>query len=159
MLTKEYLLDSNIIIKVWEEYPSLLGAIEKHESIDFKVYHPISGELYKKEVMEYKGVPALTDRFIKLLNHIIGEDEIEFKIIDKHNVSMKYDSDKNVYYINGNKLSSNDLSLIYICEKYKYYTLVTEDKKIRKSAKVILDSSRVMNLNEFLSDLEKFNVI
>lgn len=159
MVKKEYLLDSNIIIKVWEEYPSLFGEIEKHESIDFKVYHSIVGELYKKEVVEYKGTSALTDRFIKLLDHIIGEDDLEFTLINKHHISMKYDSDKKIYYINGNKLSRNDFSLICICENYKYYTLVTEDKKIIKSAKAIVDPYRIMNLNEFFYDLEQFNVI
>lgn len=158
MLTKEYLLDSNIIIKIWEEYPFLLRDIEKHESIDFKIYHPIAGELYQKEVVAYNGVTTLTDRFLKLLNHIIEEEEFEFTLSDKHNVSMKYDSNKNIYYINGNKLSRNDFSLICICENYKHYTLVTEDKKVIKSAKVILEPSRVMSLNEFLFDLEKFNV-
>lgn len=159
MLTKEYLLDSNVIIKIWDNYPLLFRDIEKHESIDFKIYHSIAGELYKKEVEEFNGMIALTDRFIKLLKHIISEEDVEFPLIDNYDVSIKYDPNKNIYYINGNKLSKNDCNLICICQKCKQYTLVTEDKKIIKSAKVILETSRVLTLSEFLNDLKKFNII
>lgn len=77
----------------------------------------------------------------------------------KSNISIKYDSNKQIYYINGNKLSTNDYNLICICENYKQYTLVTEDKKMLNSAKIILDPSRVFTFNEFLCDLGKFNVL
>ena len=156
---KEYLLDTNVVIKIWEQYPNLFQDIEKHESIDFKIYHHIAGELYLKESREFDGVPALTDKFIKLLNHVIKEDEISFSEIYKPNISIKYDSNKQVYFVNGNKLSKNDYNLVCICENYKQYTLVTEDKKMINSAKLILDSSRVLTFNEFLYDLKKFNLV
>ncbi|SFB02360.1 hypothetical protein [Clostridium frigidicarnis] len=159
MVNKEYLLDTNIVIKVWQQYPSLFQDIESQESIDFKIYHSIAKELYIKEVRQFHAVPVLTDKFIKLLDHIINEDEIKFSEIYKPNVSIKYDSNKQIYYINGNKLSTNDYKLICICENYKQYTLVTEDKKMLNSVKIILDPSRVLTFNEFLCDLQKFNVL
>ena len=159
MVNKEYLLDTNVVIKIWKEYPSSFKDIEKHESIDFKIYHHIAAELYIKEVREFDGAPVLTDKFIQLLNHIINEDEIKLSEIYKPNVSIKYDPNKHIYFINGNKLSRNDYNLICICENYKQYTLVTEDKKILNSSKIILDPSRVLTFNEFLCDLEKFNVV
>lgn len=159
MVNKEYLLDTNIVIKIWKQYPSLFQHIESHEGIDFKIYHYIAKELYVKEVKRFNGVPVLTDKFIKLLGHVINEDEIKITEISNPNVSIKYDSKKNIYYINSNKLSKNDYDLICICENYKQYTLVTEDKKIINSGKFILDSSRVLNFKEFLYDLEKFNVL
>lgn len=159
MFDKEYLLDTNIIIKIWNQYPYLFDDMEKNEKVDFKIYHHVASELYIKEVRELDKVPVLTDKFMKLLSHIINENEIQFSEVSKPNVSIRYDLNKYTYYINGNKLSINDFSLISICEGYKQYTLVTEDKKLLNSARIILDSSKVLTYNEFLCDLEKYNVI
>ncbi|CAH2214115.1 PIN domain-containing protein [Tepidibacter aestuarii] len=159
MVDKEYLLDTNVVIKIWNEYPCLFQAIERHEGIDFKIYHHIAAELSIKESRQFNGVSVLTDRFIKLLGHIINEDVVRLAQIHKPNICIKYDSNKHIYSINANKLSINDYSLIRICENHKQYTLVTQDKKIINSAKIILDPSRVLTFNEFLCDLKKFNVL
>ncbi|MEJ8554326.1 hypothetical protein [Tepidibacter sp. Z1-5] len=159
MIDKEYLLDANVVIKIWNEYSGLFQAIERHEGVDFKIYHHIAAELAIKESRELDGVSVLTDRFIKLLGHIINEDVVRISEIYKPNVCIKHDSNKHIYSINGNKLSINDYSLICICENNKQYTLVTQDKKIINSAKTILDPSRVLNFNEFLCDLKNLNVL
>ena len=159
MVDKEYLLDTNVVIKIWNEYPSLFQTIEKHEGVDFKIEHHIAAELSIKEFREIDGVPVLTDKFVKLLEHIINEDVVRFSEIHKPNICIKHDSNKCIYYINDNKLSRNDYNLICICENYKQYTLVTQDKKMLNSAKMILNPSRVLTFNEFLCDLKKFNVL
>ncbi|MCY6356295.1 hypothetical protein [Clostridium sp. ZS2-4] len=159
MVNKEYLLDTNVVIKIWNEYPGLFEAIESDEEIDFKIYHHIAAELSIKEFKDINGVPVLTDKFLKLLGHIINEDAVGFSEICKPNICIKHDANKHVYTINGNKLSKNDYNLICICENNKQYTLVTEDKKMLNSAKIILDPSRVLTFNEFLRDLKNFNVL
>ena len=60
-----------------------------------------------------------------------------------------------MYFVNGDKISINDYSLIDICEKNKDYILVTEDKKVIRSAKSILDASRILNFEEFLEELKQ----
>lgn len=159
MLNKEYLLDANVVIRIWNEYPNLFRDIEIHEGVDFKIHHHIAAELYIKESRKFNEVIAPTDRFVKLLDHIINEDVDQLLEIYKPNVVIKYDTNKNIYSINGNKLSRNDYNLIRICKNYKQYTLVTQDKKILSSAKIILDTSKVMTFNEFLCDLKKLNVL
>ena len=83
---------------------------------------------------------------------VITEDSIGSDFI-------KYEKNKNIYFVNGDKISINDYSLIEICEKNKDYTLVTEDKKMLRSAKIILDSSRVLNFQQFLDELRELNVL
>lgn len=159
MANKEYLLDTNVVIKIWNEYPGLFEAIESNEEIDFKIYHHIAAELSIKEFKDINGVPVLTDKFLKLLGHIINEDVVSSEEICKPDICIKHDANKHIYIINGNKLSKNDYNLICICENNKQYILVTEDKKMLNSAKIILDHSRVLTFNEFLSDLKDFNVL
>ena len=72
---------------------------------------------------------------------------------------IKYEKNKNFYLVNGDKISINDYSLIDICEKNKDYILVTDDKKMTRSAKIILDSSRVLNFQQFMDELIEFKVI
>ncbi len=159
MVKKQYLLDTNIVIKIWNEYPHLFEAIEKNQEIDFGIYHHIAAELSVKEFREVNGVSVLSDKFLKLLGHIINEEAVGSTEIYKSNISIKHDDNKLIYYINGNKLSRNDYNLICICENNKQYTLVTEDKKILNSAKIILSNHRVLTFKEFICDLQKFNVI
>lgn len=151
MKIKEYLLDANIIIKLWSKYPQLLDDIDNAEGIDFKIPQDIAGELSKKEFNKIEAVPVLTSRFIKLLPHIIYNDEPGTKI--------NKDQENKIYIIKGNKISLNDYNLINICEKNRGYVLVTEDKKIQNTAKLLLDSSRVLTFNEFVNDLKKIGIL
>lgn len=153
MNSREYLLDSNIIIKLWRKYPGLLDKIEETEGVNYVVPKNIAGELSVKEYREFNGVPVLTDKFLKLMDHIV---EIDVSI-DKQSFagisSFKHDIGKNIYYIDDNKLSANDFSLIAACKKHEQYTLVTDDKKMYSSAKTILGPKRVLNFKDFLSEI------
>ena len=159
VLKKEYLLDTNIVIKIWNRYNKLFQRIEENKEIDFVIYHNVDVELSTKEFKEVNGAPVLSDRFLKLLEHIITEVEIDTLELSQKDVSIKYNDNKSIFYINGNKLSKNDYCLICICEKNNKYTLVTEDKKIIKSAKYILDKEKIMGFHEFIEDLKKFDIL
>ena len=104
---------------------------------------------------------VLSNKFLKLLGHIITNNEISTDFIDSSLSSdfIKYQQNKNMYLVNGDKISINDYSLIEICEKNKEYILVTDDKKLIRSAKIMLNSSRTLNFQEFLDDLRELNVL
>ncbi|WP_027626496.1 hypothetical protein [Clostridium lundense] len=156
-MNKEYLLDANIVIKIWNEYPKLLDMMEKTHEIDYKIPQDIAGELAVKEFKNINGVPVLTDKFLKLLGHIINNDGSNFENDDEKNSYNNFDY--NNYFFKTNKISINDYTLIHICEKHKKYTLVTEDKRILQSAENVLDPSRVLNFNGFIEELKEYNVI
>ncbi|KGK88312.1 hypothetical protein [Clostridium sp. HMP27] len=157
MEDKEYLLDANIIIKLWKKCPQVIDAIKDTENIDFKVSKHIAGELSTKEFKEFNGVPVLTNKFLKLLDHIIEASSCSIKEKLIPNADIRYDYKKNIYYINENKLSKNDYELICICID-KEYVLVTDDKKIQRGAKIILGNTSVLSFDEFIEELKSFNI-
>jgi len=159
MICKEYLLDTNIIIKVWNKYPTLLDTIESIKLIDFKISEDIAGELSIKEYVKFNENFVLSNKFLKLLGHIIKSDEYSSNEEYLAREFIKYEQNKNVYLVNGDKISINDYSLIDICEKNENYILVTDDKKLIRSAKTILNSSRALSFQEFLDELKELNVI
>ncbi|MBU3190397.1 hypothetical protein K9O30_14490 [Clostridium bowmanii] len=159
MIYKEYLLDTNIVIKVWNKYPTLLDSIENIEFIDFKISEDIAGELSVKEYIKFKEDFILSNKFLKLLGHIVNNNSPNDNEERLRDAFIKYEKNKNIYFINGEKISINDYSLIELCENNKDYTLVTEDKKMLRSAKIILDASRVLNFQEFLDELKDLNVL
>lgn len=158
MENKKYLLDANIVIKIWNECSDVIKAMEDAEGIDFKISQHVAGELSAKEFKEFNGVPVLTNKFLKLLNHIIEENGFNIKGNLSSNADIRYDYKKNIYYINENKLSKNDYELICICNN-KEYTLVTNDKKIQRSAKIILGNVSVLSFDEFIEELKSFNIL
>lgn len=159
MICKEYLLDTNIVIKVWNKYPTLLDTIENIKSIDFKISEDIAGELSVKEYVKFNEDFVLSNKFLKLLGHIITNNDSGFTEEFIPSDFIKYEQNKNIYLVNGDKISINDYSLIDIYEKNKDYILVTDDKKLIRSAKIILDSSRTLNFQEFLDELKELNVL
>jgi predicted nucleic acid-binding protein len=159
MICKEYLLDTNIVIKVWNKYPTLLDTMENIKSIDYKISEDIAGELSVKEYVKFNENFVLSNKFLKLLGHIINNNEPSSTEESLGRDFIKYEQNKNIYLVNGDKISINDYSLIDICEKNKNYILVTDDKKLIRSAKIILDSSRALNFQEFVDELRKLNVL
>ena len=159
MICKEYLLDANIVINVWNKYPKLLDTIENVEWIDFKISEDIAGELSVKEYARFNEEFVLSNKFLKLLGHIITNSGPSFNEDYLSSDFINYEKNKNIYFVNGDKISVNDYSLINICEKNKDYILVTEDKKMLRSAKMILDSSRVLNFQQFVDELKLLNVM
>jgi len=159
MICKEYLLDTNIVIKVWNKYPTLLDTIENIKCVDFKISEDIAGELSVKEYVKFNEEFVLSNKFLKLLGHIISNNDFMLNEGFVSNDFIKYEQNKNIYLINGDKISVNDYSLIDICEKNKDYILVTDDKKLIRSAKIILNSSRALTFQEFLDELRNLNVL
>jgi len=159
MICKEYLLDANIVIKVWNKYPGLLDAIETSEYIDFKISQDIAGELSVKEYIKFNKDFVLSTKFMKLLGHIINNTSDSYTEQAIERDFIKYKQNKNIYFNNGDKISINDYSLIILCEKNEDYTLVTEDKRMMRNAKIILDSSRVLSLEQFLDELRQLDVL
>ena len=159
MMYKEYLLDTNIIIKVWNKYPTLLDSIEDIEFIDFKISEDIAGELSVKEYIKFKEDFILSNKFLKLLGHIINNNSPNDNEDRLRDGFIRYEKNKKKYFVNGDKISMNDYSLIELCENNKDYTLVTEDKKMLRSAKILLDASRVLNFQEFLDELKDLDVL
>ena len=157
MLIKEYLLDANIVIKIWNTHPKLFDAMEKTEEVDFKINRDIAIEVSKKEFKDYNGVPVLSNRFLKLLEHMV--DDIGVNLEEKfNNSSIKYDSIKNLYYINDNKISANDYKLICVCKSNDKYILVSDDKFLLQSARIVIDSSRILTFKEFMEQLKQLNI-
>lgn len=151
-----YLLDSNIVIIIWNQYPNLFGEIEKNQWLDFKVSKGVAGELSQKEYHQYKGMPVLSDKFLRLLNHVIEDENysLENILFDKPEVKVKYNPKTNIFIINDNKLSENDFKLIYLCIIHEDLVLVTEDRKILNCGSLIIPSGRILSLKEFLEEIK-----
>lgn len=159
MMVREYLLDANIVITIWSRYPELFDIIEKDRWVNFNISESIAKELCKKEFKEVNGTPVLSNKFLKLLNHIVNDEVHDINKNNKNHIKIKYNYKNKFYFINGSKISSNDYNLICICEKNEKYTLVTGDKNILKSAVSILGPSKVMNFESFIEDLKKNEIL
>lgn len=158
MKEREYLLDANIIIRIWRAYPYLLDKIDAFNGVDYRISKDIAGELSAKEYRNYNGMPVLTDKFMKLLDHVIELDDISEDYKSDVSAMIKYDSNKKIYYFNENKLSISDFKLIMLCEKFDKFVLVTEDKKIYNSAQILLGKPRVLNFEAFIGELHDLEV-
>lgn len=150
-LTIKYLIDSNVIIKLWRDYTDALDRLK--ESCNIVILKEILDELARKESRELNGNRYLSERFIKLLPYMVENkaNNIEgfcetFEIKEIAN---------NKYYYKGNKISHNDLLLIIACYEEENYVLVTSDKRLINCSKDILKEDKVMTIDEFLE--EKIN--
>lgn len=142
---KKYLLDTNIIIKLWDENEKKLDKILK-ENKAF-ILREVLNELSVKETKEYRRKEVLSERFCKLLPYSIE--------VEKENISgfyMIFDY-KTKDKFSSNNLSKNDLLQIYACYVNDNLNLVTEDKELFNIAKYILGKDRVLSLDE-LKDIE-----
>lgn len=139
----EYLLDTNVVIGLWRDYPFVIDMLLKDERI--KILKEVSEELVVKERRQYKRQQVLSERFCKLLRFIIE--------VNKENIhefysmlDIKYSKKGNAYF-DTNKLSENDLLLLYTCYLNNNLVLVTEDKYLFNAARHILGNDRIMTLN------------
>lgn len=139
----EYLLDTNVVIGLWKNYPFVIDMLLKDEKI--KILKEVSEELVVKERRQYKRQQVLSERFCKLLPFII---EVNKENIQKFYsmLDIKYSKKGNAYF-DTNKLSENDLLLLYTCYLNNNLVLVTEDKYLLNAASYILGNDRVMTLN------------
>lgn len=147
-----YVLDSNIIISIWNNKMSILDELMKNKKIHFIIPNEVAKEISQKEYTVYQGTSILSDRFLKLLPYIddeLNKDKINdfcYKIKAKKLLS-------GTYYINENKLSETDFMLLYLCNNNKNSVIVTQDKKLLKASKDILGSDKSIDFKEFLTRL------
>lgn len=147
----EYLLDTNVVIGLWNQYSYVLDKLIK--SNDIKILRQVSQELVVKERREYRGQQVLSERFLNLIPFIIELDTENIK--DFYSMlNIKYSNKGNAYF-NTNKLSENDLCLLYACHLDNNLILVTEDKYLFNTANYILGNDRVITLNILV---QKYNL-
>lgn len=157
MLNREYLLDANIIIKIWSKCPKLLDEIENCSNLHFKISQDIAIELSQKEFASFNGTPILSEKFLKIIDHVIQEPPFDENLIsDNKSVKIVYNDKSKVYNVDQFKVSKSDFNLICICNKYKTYSLVTEDKKLVSCARKIIDSSRVLSFEDFINEVKSY---
>lgn len=146
-----YLFDSNIMIKFWNSYFEKFHELETRKDVEFVIPRDVAMELSKKESVNYHNTPILSERFIKLLPRIIEvNDDIN---LDKFSESLEGKTTNGgiTFYIYGNKISRTDLALIYLCSSNEKYVLVTDDKKLLKSGKLILGDERALNFEQLIN--------
>lgn len=137
---KKYLLDTNIIIRLWDEEEKYLDKIIKENK--GVILNEVLNELSVKETKEYRRREVLSERFCKLLPYSIEveKDNISgFYMIFDYESKDKFDS---------NNLSKNDLLQLYACYVNDDFNLVTEDKELYNIARHILGEKRVLSLKE-----------
>lgn len=139
----DYLLDTNVVIGLWAQHNSTIDKLIEDKKI--KIIEEVVQELAVKERRKYKGQHVLSERFCKLLNFIIEVDKAR---IDEFYsmLNIKYSNKGNAYFNNTNKLSKNDLFLLYSCYLNNNYILVTEDKYLFNTANNVLGKDRVLTL-------------
>lgn len=148
-----YVLDSNIIISMWNSKMNTLDKLMKNRRINFIIPNEVAKEVSQKEYIVYQGTSILSDRFLKLLPYIDNE-------LNKDNINdfcYKIKARKllgGTYYINENKLSETDFMLLYLCNNNQNSIIVTEDKKLLKASKDILGNDKSINFKEFLTRID-----
>lgn len=143
IIMNEYLLDTNVIIGLWKQYPFVMNKLIEDENI--KIIKEVGQELVVKEKKKYKGRQVLSERFCKLLTFI---NEVDRRGIEEFYsmIDIKYSKKGNAYFDDKNKLSENDLLLLYTCYLDKNIILVTEDKCLFNSAYYLLGKEKVITL-------------
>ncbi|HAT4190712.1 TPA: hypothetical protein I9009_001002 [Clostridium perfringens] len=139
-----YILDTNVIIKLWnkEEFNDIL---QENEII---IIDEILKELAKKERMLFNGELIMSERFMKLIPYRIELDNIMAENFIKE---INFDHIKGeFYYYNGKKISKNDLLLIVVLKEKCEFSLVTEDFNLSYIAKELLGEKRVLNIKDIL---------
>ncbi|QAA33407.1 hypothetical protein [Clostridium manihotivorum] len=146
-----YLLDTNVVIGLWNQYPFVIDKLIEDNRI--KISREVSEELVIKERRIYKGQQVLSERFCKLLFSIIDTDRKAIKEFYS-TLNIKHSKNGNTYVNEKNKLSHNDLSLLYTCYLDKNLVLATNDKYLFNAATTILGEDRVITLKTLVENVE-----
>jgi predicted nucleic acid-binding protein len=146
------LLDTNIVIRIWEDKLKLLDMIEKSNKFDYKITNETAMELANGEMQEI--IPVISKKYQKISGHIINNDTCSIDPNWRENRFLFEAEDGNVYYKVGNKISTVDYGIVLMCQNYDLI-LVTEDRRIFKSARLVLPESRVMKFDEFKKLIER----
>ena len=150
-----YILDSNIIIKLWEQDPKLLITMGDKKNFKYIIPKNIAEEIAIKERCKYKDTYILSQRFLDLINHIEDNKDIDIEDFIKSS-NIRISENKEIYYLNNNKLSKSDLILIALAKNDKDYIIVTEDKRLLNSTREILGGEKAVTLEEFINVVEGF---
>ena len=146
----EYLLDTNVVIALWKQYPFVFDKLIEDEKI--KILKEVGQELVVKERRQYKGQQVLSERFCKLIPFIIELDRKNIKEFYS-TLHIKYSKKGNAYLDDTNKLSENDLLLIYACYLDNNLVLATEDKYLFNTGKLVLGDHRLMTLKMLVQSI------
>ncbi|MCX0413503.1 hypothetical protein QYL95_05790 [Clostridium perfringens] len=146
MILGNYILDTNVIIKLWNKEETIFNDILQENEII--IIDEILKELAKKERMLFKGELIMSERFMKLIPYRIKLDNIMAENFIKE---INFDHIKGeFYYYNGKKISKNDLLLIVALKEKCEFSLVTEDFNLSYIAKELLGENRVINIKDIL---------
>lgn len=140
---KKYILDTNIIIKLWDKDDQSLDKLLKENKV--LILGEVLNELSIKETKEYRRKEVLSERFCNLLSYsmeVEKENISGFYMIFDYKIKDKFSS---------NNLSQNDLLQLYACYINDELNLVTEDKELFNIAKYILGDDRVLEIKELIN--------
>ena len=94
-----YILDSNIIINIWNSKINILDELIKNNNINFLIPKEVAKEISEKEFIVYQGTSVLSDRFLKLLPYI--EEELNKEKINDFCYKIKAKKLlSGIYYVN-----------------------------------------------------------
>lgn len=141
-----FLFDTNIIIKLWNENPVILDALDKYKDVDYKVTNETVMELANGDINEF--FPKVSSKYQQLLNHMVQNDAYHGDSTWRENRFL-FEKNGQVFYTVGNKISSVDYGIVSMCQNYNF-VLVTNDKKILKSARLVLPRDQVIDYYEFI---------
>ena len=147
-----FVLDTNVVIRVWAERPQLFDAIEQTPGLDYRVMNDVVLELLKKDSNEF--FPQMSPRYQQLVRHLVHSPGSLSEKPFKENRFLTQQGD-DIEVVIGNKVSATDFLQVLLCQNNSTFILVTEDTKVLKSAKRVLPESRVLNYEAFLEALAR----
>jgi hypothetical protein len=151
-----YVLNANIIIRLWNDAPYVLDIIERHPDSDYVVTNEILLELVNGEVEQF--FPMIAQKYQKLVKHMRNSGYSGVGGRTKtHFLVNKIDGQPMV--LTGNRISTIDLSTIIFCQNNPTCILVTTDNKMLKNAVCVLGKDHVLNYDEFLDHLISRGVV
>ena len=151
-----YVLDVNIVIKLWNDNPDVLDLIELHQDSDFIVTNEVLLELVNGEVDQF--CPEMSPRYIKIVKHMRNSGYAGEGGRTKTPFLIKVIEGK-PHGLSGNRIAYIDLSTIMFCQNNPAYYLVTSDGKMIKSAIKVLEKDHVLNYNDFIRHLQSRGVV
>ena len=139
----KYLLDTNVIINLWNNNEKFLDRLLKEDKI--VILNEVLNELSIKETKMYRRKEVLSARFCRLLPYSIE--------VLKENISgfyMIFDCEGKGKF-EKNNLSEIDMLQLYSCYIDDSLKLVTEDKVLYNIGKCILGEERVISIENLFN--------
>jgi hypothetical protein len=154
---RTYIIDTNVVIKIWKDNPYLFDLLDSSPEMIYRITNDTICELTHGTGEIDHIFPRVTKKYQRLFRHIINNPSTI--ITDgKENRFIKKDNDEFTVFI-GNMVSKEDYSTIFLCQNNPSFTLVTNDKKMLKSGKLVLQKSQLMDYNTFIEELTKIGIV